>query len=50
MKSRKGKKVPARRNPEARALRSGLFAGKIVPLRNRYSRKRKHKVSPEGED
>jgi hypothetical protein len=50
MKNRRGKRVKPplrRRNPMARALRDALYRARREANRRRYSRKPKHRQTPE---
>jgi hypothetical protein len=38
-----------RRNPMARALAGGKYGSKVVPRKDRYKRRPKHKKPPESE-
>jgi hypothetical protein len=51
MKDRRGKTVkpPRRRNPVARALRDALYRARREANRRRYSRKPKHRRTPEAD-
>ena len=50
--SRRKKPSPARRNPIAKTLRSGIYAKpRVVPPADRYKRRPKHRKPPaEAED
>jgi hypothetical protein len=52
MRTRRGKRVklrPQRRNPVARVLRESAFRARREANRRRYSRKQKHRPTPEDE-